>query len=72
MSLMDAQAKGKTGLVKYADGIKGASRVQECFAELKGTRLQHYAVVDAADNLQLEALAGSSGVISNCRQAIQA
>ena len=31
---MDAQAKGKTGLVAYADVIKGAARVKERFAEL--------------------------------------
>lgn len=46
MRLMDAQAKGKTGLVAYSDVIKGASRVQERFA-----------VVDAVDNSQLEVLA---------------
>lgn len=56
MRLMDAQAKGKTGLVAYADVIKGASRVQECFAELKAQGYR-YAVVDAVDNSQLEVLA---------------
>ena len=49
MRLMDAQAKGKTGLVAYADVIKGASRVQECFAELKAKGYR-YGVVDAVDN----------------------
>ena len=56
MRLMDAQAKGKTGLVAYADVIKGATRVQERFAELKAQGYR-YAVVDAADNSQLEVLA---------------
>ncbi|QOF67374.1 four-carbon acid sugar kinase family protein [Actinobacillus sp. GY-402] len=56
MRLMDAQAKGKTGLVTYADVIRGAARVKERFAELKAQGYR-YAVVDAADNSQLEALA---------------
>jgi len=56
MRLMDAQAKGKTGLVAYADVIRGATRVKERFAELKAQGYR-YAVVDAADNSQLEVLA---------------
>ncbi|PHI40034.1 hypothetical protein CBG46_04760 [Actinobacillus succinogenes] len=56
MRLMDAQAKGKTGLVAYADVIQGAARVKERFAELKAQGYR-YAVVDAADNSQLEVLA---------------
>lgn len=56
MRLMDAQAKGKTGLVAYADVIQGAARVKQRFAELKAQGYR-YAVVDAADNSQLEVLA---------------
>ena len=40
MRLMDAQAKGKTGLVAYADVIKGADRVKARFAELKAQGYQ--------------------------------
>ncbi|MDU8924881.1 four-carbon acid sugar kinase family protein [Pasteurellaceae bacterium LIM206] len=54
--LMDAQAKGKTGLVTYADVIKGADNVKARFAELKAQGYR-YAVVDAADNSQLAVLA---------------
>lgn len=54
--LMDAQAKGKTGLVQYADVIQGAQRVKARFAELKQQGYR-YAVVDAADNSQLAVLA---------------
>lgn len=56
MRLMDAQAKGKTGLVAYADVIQGASRVKQRFDELKAQGYR-YAVVDAADNQQLAILA---------------
>lgn len=54
--LMDAQAKGKTGLVRYADVIRGAEHVKSCFAQLKQAGFR-YAVVDAADNSQLAVLA---------------
>ncbi|EIJ70917.1 3-oxo-tetronate kinase [Pasteurella bettyae] len=56
MRLMDAQAKGKTGLVAYPDVIQGAARVKQRFAELKAQGYR-YAVVDAADNSQLAVLA---------------
>ncbi|MDC2826396.1 four-carbon acid sugar kinase family protein [Rodentibacter pneumotropicus] len=56
MRLMDAQAKGKTGLVSYADVIQGAVHVKSCFTQLKQAGFR-YAVVDAADNRQLAALA---------------
>lgn len=56
MRLMDAQAKGKTGLVSYADVIQGAEHVKACFAKLKQSGFR-YAVVDAVDNSQLEVLA---------------
>ncbi|OOF89570.1 hypothetical protein BKG94_03000 [Rodentibacter ratti] len=56
MRLMDAQAKGKTGLVSYADVIQGAEHVKSCFAQLKQAGFR-YAVVDAADNSQLAILA---------------
>ncbi|SPX42398.1 4-hydroxy-3-methylbut-2-enyl diphosphate reductase [Haemophilus influenzae] len=39
MRLMDAQAKGKTGLVAYADVIKGASRGARVLCGIKSTRL---------------------------------
>ncbi|OOF65429.1 3-oxo-tetronate kinase [Rodentibacter sp. Ppn85] len=54
--LMDAQAKGKTGLVSYADVIQGADHVKSCFTQLKQAGFS-YAVVDAADNSQLAVLA---------------
>lgn len=54
--LMDAQSKGKTGLVQYADVIQGSQRVKTRFAELKQQGCR-YAVVDAADNSQLAVLA---------------
>lgn len=56
LRLMDAQARGKTGLVAYADVILGAQRVKARFAELKAQGYR-YAVVDAADNSQLAVLA---------------
>ncbi|THA09167.1 3-oxo-tetronate kinase [Rodentibacter pneumotropicus] len=56
MRLMDAQAKGKTGLVSYADVIQGVEHVKSCFTQLKQAGFR-YAVVDAADNRQLAALA---------------
>lgn len=56
MRLMDAQSKGKTGLVAYSDVIQGAARVKERFAELKAQGYR-YAVVDAVDNAQLAVLA---------------
>lgn len=56
MRLMDAQARGNTGLVAYADVIRGADHVKARFAELKAQGYR-YAVVDAADNSQLEVLA---------------
>ncbi|BFU64186.1 MULTISPECIES: 3-oxo-tetronate kinase [Rodentibacter] len=56
MRLMDAQAKGKTGLVSYTDVILGAEHVRSCFAKLKQNGFR-YAVVDAVDNSQLAVLA---------------
>ncbi|WP_386691724.1 3-oxo-tetronate kinase [Lonepinella sp. MS14434] len=56
MRLMDAQAQGKTGLVAYADVIKGADSVKARFAQLKADGYR-YAVVDAVDNSQLAVLA---------------
>ncbi|QPB43663.1 3-oxo-tetronate kinase [Rodentibacter haemolyticus] len=56
MRLMDAQAKGKTGLVSYADVILGAEHVRACFAKLKQDGFR-YVVVDAVDNSQLAVLA---------------
>ncbi|OOF38804.1 hypothetical protein BKK47_08240 [Rodentibacter mrazii] len=54
--LMDAQAKGKTGLVSYAEVIQGADHVKSCFTQLKQAGFR-YAVVDAVDNSQLAVLA---------------
>ena len=54
--LMDKQAQGKTGLVPYAEVIKGAENVKRCFAQLKQQGYR-YAVVDAVDNSQLAILA---------------
>ncbi|OOF55538.1 3-oxo-tetronate kinase [Rodentibacter genomosp. 2] len=56
MRLMDAQAKGKTGLVSYAEVIQGADHVKSCFTQLKQAGFR-YAVVDATDNSQLAVLA---------------
>ncbi|MDH3000575.1 hypothetical protein A1D23_01700 [Chelonobacter oris] len=56
MRLMDAQADGKTGLVGYADVIRGADHVKCCFDQLKQQGYR-YAVVDAVDNVQLAVLA---------------
>lgn len=56
LRLMDAQSKGKTGLVAYSDVIQGVERVKARFAELKSQGYR-YAVVDAADNSQLAILA---------------
>lgn len=56
LRLMDRQAKGKTGLVPYADVIKGADHVKHCFEQLKQQGYR-YAVVDAVDNSQLDVLA---------------
>lgn len=56
LRLMDAQAKGKTGLVAYSDVIQGAERVRQCFHKLKQQGIR-YAVVDAVDNSQLAILA---------------
>lgn len=54
--LMDAQSKGKTGLVTSAEVFKGAQTVKSRFAELKQQGYR-YAVVDAVDNSQLAILA---------------
>lgn len=54
--LMNAQSKGKTGLVSYADVIQGVDYVKTRFAELKAQGYR-YAVVDAVDNSQLAVLA---------------
>ncbi|MEH8033401.1 four-carbon acid sugar kinase family protein [Gallibacterium anatis] len=56
MRLMDRQAQGKTGLVPYADVIKGADNVKRCFQQLQQQGFR-YAVVDAVDNSQLAVLA---------------
>ena len=56
MRLMDRQAQGKTGLVPYADVIKGADNVKHCFQQLQQQGFR-YAVVDAVDNSQLAVLA---------------
>lgn len=56
LRLMNAQAKGKTGLVAYTDVIQGSERVKACFNELKQKGCS-YAVVDAIDNQQLAILA---------------
>ncbi|OOF59973.1 3-oxo-tetronate kinase [Rodentibacter myodis] len=56
MRLMDAQARGKTGLVSYADVMQGAEYVKSCFVKLKQNGFR-YAVVDAVDNRQLAVLA---------------
>lgn len=56
MRLMNAQAKGKAGLVAYSDVVQGAECVKARFAELKSQGYR-YAVVDAADNSQLAVLA---------------
>lgn len=54
--LMDAQSKGKTGLVPYSEVIQGAERVKARFTELRSQGYR-YAVVDAIDNSQLAILA---------------
>lgn len=54
--LMDAQSKGKTGLVPYSEVIQGAERVKARFAELRSQGYR-YAVVDTIDNSQLAILA---------------
>lgn len=54
--LMDAQAKGRTGLVSCADLFQGAEFVKARFAELKKQGYR-YAVVDSVDNSQLAVLA---------------
>lgn len=54
--LMDKQAQGKTGLVSYADLMKGCEFVKSRFAELKQQGFR-YAVVDSVDNSQLAVLA---------------
>ena len=54
--LMDAQSRGKTGLVAYPDVARGAARVRERFAELRRDGYR-YAVVDSVDNAQLAVLA---------------
>lgn len=54
--LMDAQSRGKTGLVAYPDVARGAARVRERFAELRRDGYR-YAVLDSVDNSQLAVLA---------------
>lgn len=54
--LMDAQSRGKTGLVTSADVFKGVQTIKNRFVELKQQGYR-YAVVDAVDNSQLEVLA---------------
>lgn len=56
MRLMDRQAQGKTGLVPYAEVIKGADNVKRCFHNLQQQGFR-YAVIDAVDNSQLAVLA---------------
>lgn len=54
--LMDAQAKGKTGLVAYPDMARGAAHVRDCLAALQSAGCR-YAVADSVDNAQLAVLA---------------
>lgn len=54
--LMDAQSRGKTGLVACPDVAQGAARVRERFAELRRDGYR-YAVLDSVDNAQLAILA---------------
>ena len=54
--LMDAQSRGKTGLVACPDVAQGAARVRERFAELRRDGYR-YAVLDSVDNSQLAILA---------------
>ena len=54
--LMDAQARGKTGLVAYPDMVQGAAHVRDCFARLRADGYR-YAVADSVDNAQLAVLA---------------
>ena len=54
--LMDAQSRGKTGLVACPDVAQGAARVCERFAELRRDGYR-YAVLDSVDNSQLAILA---------------
>lgn len=54
--LMDAQSRGKTGLVTSADVFKGVQTIKNRFVELKQQGYR-YAVVDAVDNSQLAVLA---------------
>ncbi|HDR0926181.1 TPA: four-carbon acid sugar kinase family protein, partial [Pasteurella multocida] len=54
--LMDQQARGKTGLVRYADLLKGSDYVKSCFRTLQQQGFR-YAVVDSVDNDQLAVLA---------------
>ncbi|MDH2924975.1 uncharacterized protein YgbK (DUF1537 family) [Nicoletella semolina] len=54
--LMDAQARGTTGLVSHQDLLQGAENVKACFNVLKAQG-HRYAVVDAVDNSQLAVLA---------------
>ena len=54
--LMDAQARGKTGLVAYPDMVQDAAHVRDCFARLRADGYR-YAVADSVDNAQLAVLA---------------
>ncbi len=54
--LMDQQARGKTGLVRYADLLKGSDYVKSCFRTLQQQGFR-YAAVDSVDNDQLAVLA---------------
>lgn len=54
--LMDAQSRGKTGLVACSDVMCGVARVRERFAALRAQGYR-YAVLDSVDNSQLATLA---------------
>ncbi|MDO4637200.1 MAG: four-carbon acid sugar kinase family protein [Lautropia sp.] len=54
--LMDAQAKGRTGLVAYADMAQGAAHVSECLQRLQSEGFR-YAVADSVEDGQLAVLA---------------
>lgn len=57
--LMDAQARGKTGLVAYPDMVQGAAHVKACFERLQSEGFR-YAVADSVDDSQLAVLAEAS------------
>lgn len=54
--LMDAQARGRTGLVPHADMVQGAAHVRQCLQRLRAEGFR-YAVADSVDDVQLAVLA---------------